>query len=68
MASGQEGEQKGWYLSYESVRGLRSKFNSLGRSLHLRKGIGIKGLGVLCLGVYGTGKAGGADAEGFRQE
>ena len=48
--------KKGWYLVHESVQGLRSKFNSLGRSLHLSKG------------VHETCKAGGVDAEGSRQE
>ena len=44
-ASGQEGEQKGRYLFSGSVRGIRSKFNSLRRNLHLGKGTGVKSWG-----------------------
>ena len=54
VAPEQEGEQEAGVC-------LRSKFNSLGKSLHLGKGIGVKSWGVLCLGVHGTWKAGGAD-------
>ena len=41
---------------------LWCSFNSLGRSLHLGKGMGVKSWGVLCLGIHGTRRTGGADA------
>ena len=41
---------------------LWCSFNSLGRSLHLGKGMGVKSWGVLCLGIHVTWRAGGADA------